>query len=101
VGVSIWKDGSSKIKVSDMATASDEAFVYLLIENYWDQWSTIDLEVYKNEATFETNSMKRKKERLFGENSQKMPMVHDDMVDGWMKAICDSIIFMRRRRLIG
>jgi len=41
VGVSTWKDGSSKIKVSDMATASDEAFAYLLIENYWDQWSTI------------------------------------------------------------
>ena len=57
VGVSTWKDGSSKIKVSDMATTSDEAFAYLLIEN--DQWSTVDLEVYKNEATFETNSMKK------------------------------------------
>jgi len=95
VGVSTWKDGSSKIKVSDMATASDEAFAYLLIENYWDQWSTVDLEVYKNEATFETNSMKEKRKAVWG-NSQKMPMVHDNMVDGRMKAICDSIIFMRR-----
>jgi len=96
VGVSTWKDGSLKIKVLELATASDEAFAYLLIENYWDQWSTVDLEVYKNEATFETNSMKKRKERLFGENSQKMPMVHDDMVDGQMKAVCNSIIFMRR-----
>jgi len=51
------------MKISDMATASDEAFAYLLIENYWDQWSTVDLEVYKNEATFETNSMKKKKRK--------------------------------------
>jgi len=71
VGVSIWKDGSSKIKVSNMATASDEAFEYLLIENYWDQWSTVDLEVYKNEATFETNSMKRKKKGCLGKIHKK------------------------------
>ena len=27
-------------KISDFATVSDEAFVYLLVENYWDGWST-------------------------------------------------------------
>jgi len=26
-----------------MATASDEAFAYLLVENYWDSWSKLDL----------------------------------------------------------
>jgi len=27
-------------KVSDIATVLDEAFAYLLIEIYWDEWST-------------------------------------------------------------
>jgi len=61
--VSTWKDGCTKMKVSDMATASDEAFAYLLIENYWDSWAFVDLDAYKNEATFETNSMKKKKRK--------------------------------------
>jgi len=85
--VSTWKDGCTKMKVSDMATASDEAFAYLLIENYWDSWAFVDLDAYKNEATFETNSMKKKKGRLFGESSLKMHMVPGDMEDGQMKAI--------------
>jgi len=37
VGMTIWKDSCTKQKVSEMATVSDEAFTYLLIENYWDE----------------------------------------------------------------
>ena len=63
VGVTTWRDGCIKLKVSDMATASDEAFTYLLIENYWDNWATLDLETYKNETTYENNSTKKKKRK--------------------------------------
>jgi len=30
-----------------MATASDEAVAYLLIENYWDTWATVALKAHK------------------------------------------------------
>jgi len=63
VGVTTWRDGCTNLKASDMATASDEAFTYLLIENYWDNWATLDLETYKNETTYEINSTKKKKRK--------------------------------------
>jgi len=43
VGISVWREGCQKTKVSQMTTASDEAFAYLLVENYWDSWSKLDL----------------------------------------------------------
>ncbi len=46
--------------MSEMSMASDQAFTYLLIENYWDNWATVDLEASKNETTFEINSTKNK-----------------------------------------
>jgi len=36
VGITVWKNAYTKQKVSEMATISDKAFTYLLIENYWD-----------------------------------------------------------------
>jgi len=54
-----------------MSTASDEALTYLLIENYWDNWATVDLEAYKNESTFEINSIRKKKEGNLGKIYQK------------------------------
>ncbi len=85
VGVNTWRDGCTKLKVSEMSTASDEAFTYLLIENYWDNWATLDLEAYKNETTFEIKSTEKKKGRQLGENIPKMHMVQDILVVGWMK----------------
>jgi len=35
VGITSWWDSCTKCTVSEMATASDEAFAYLLVENYW------------------------------------------------------------------
>jgi len=42
-----------------MATASDEAFAYLLVENYWEYWSNLDLKAYKSEVTYDKESNKR------------------------------------------
>ncbi len=54
-----------------MATASDEAFAYLLVENYWSTWSAVDLEKYQKESTFEKGSVKKKKRTAtFGKYTQ-------------------------------
>jgi len=50
-------------KVSEMATISDEAFAYLLVENYWDDWSKKELEEYFAEACFDNSIMKWKKRK--------------------------------------
>jgi len=59
VGIAVWKEGYQKKKISELASASDEAFAYLLIENYWDHWSTLDTKAYKSEVTFDKESNKR------------------------------------------
>jgi len=42
-----------------MATVSDEAFAYLLMENYWDYWSTLNLQEYKSDVTYDKESNKK------------------------------------------
>jgi len=37
--------------ISELASFTDETFAYLPIENYWDTWSTMDLEKYKEDTT--------------------------------------------------
>jgi len=63
VGISVWKEGCLKTKVSQMATASDEAFALLLVENYWESWSKIDLDQYKIETTFDVASNRKRKRK--------------------------------------
>ena len=63
VGSTTWRDGCIKWKVSEKSMVSDEAFTYLLIENYWDNWATLDLEAYKNETTYKLNSTKKKERK--------------------------------------
>ena len=64
VGYTAWKDGCTKSKVSELASITDEAFAYLLVENYWEVWSNIDLDAYKNEeAQFDERTSKRKKRK--------------------------------------
>ena len=46
-----------------MATISDEAFAYLLIENHWDSWSQLDLEQYKAELKFDVASNRKRKRK--------------------------------------
>jgi len=37
----------AKLPICEMATVSDEAFTLLLLENYWEGWSTKNLDEYK------------------------------------------------------
>jgi len=46
-----------------MATISDESFVHLLVENYWDEWSKKKLEEYISEASFDSSISKRRKRK--------------------------------------
>jgi len=52
-------DTCAKQKVSKIATVSDEAFAYLLIENYWDEWSTKNMEEYMGERYYDSSISKR------------------------------------------
>jgi len=71
VGITSWRDNCTKSTVSEMATVSDEAFAYLLVENYWSKWSAVDLETYQKESTFENGSVKKKKRTAtFGKYTQ-------------------------------
>ena len=44
-----WKKRRTKEKISKIATASDEAFVLLILENIWDEWIEGPLKSGKNE----------------------------------------------------
>ncbi len=59
VGISVWREGCQKKKDSEMATVSDEAFAYLLVENYWDYWSNLNLQDYKSDVTYDKESNKK------------------------------------------
>jgi len=64
VGYTAWKDGCTKFKVSELASLTDEAFAYLLVKNYWDVWTNIDIDAYKNEeAQFDERTNRKKKRK--------------------------------------
>jgi len=69
-----------------MATVLDEAFAYLFIENYWDAWSTKNLEEYMGGKLYDSSISKRKKEGQHGESTQRELGEHDIMLNGIMMA---------------
>jgi len=66
-----------------MATASDEAFAYLLVENYWEYWSNLDLKAYKSEVTYDKESNKRIK-RTFTWGKYNKSAYGARRYGGWM-----------------
>ena len=38
VGKTRWSDNIWQVKISDLATPSDEAFAHIILENNWDVW---------------------------------------------------------------
>jgi len=64
VGVAFWRKNSAKMPISEMATVSNEAFALLLLENYWDTWSTKNLEAYQKEATFDERTNQKKNSNM-------------------------------------
>ena len=66
-----------------MATASEEAFAYLLVENYWEYWSNLDLKAYKSEVTYDKESNKRiKRTSTWGKYTKSAYRAR--MYGGWM-----------------
>jgi len=66
VGVGAWRELCTKQKNSDFATVSDEAFVYLLVENYWDGWSTRRSDEPFMESDLIHGSKKKKRKIAWG-----------------------------------
>lgn len=62
VGITAWKTECCTKTVSEMASVSDEAFTYLLLENYWDEWANKDPKAYREETAYnhETNTRGRR-----------------------------------------
>ena len=98
VGMTIWKDSCTKQKVSEMVTVSDEAFTYLLIENYWDEWSTKNLDEYMQEVSYDSSTSKRKKGSQHGENTPRELWEHAIMLVGIKMALLDLTSYVRRLR---
>jgi len=61
VGVAFWRKHSAKMTISEMVTVPNKAFALLLLENYWDTWSTKNLEAYQKEATYDERTIKKKR----------------------------------------
>ena len=47
VGVAFGGTTLAKLTISEMTTVSNEAVALLLLENYWDTWSTKNLVAYQ------------------------------------------------------
>ena len=90
VGVAYWRKHCAKMTIRDMATISDEAFALLLLENYWESWSTKNVEEYKTEVSFD-ESTNQKKGKQLGVNTLVVPGVPNGLGDGQRMASCDSI----------
>ena len=96
VGSSIWRDCCTRQKVSDMATISDEAFAFLLVENYLDEWPKKKLEEYVAEASFDETTSKWKKRKVTWGNTQKEHWEHANILGGIRMVLLDLILFVRK-----
>jgi len=63
VGVAYWRKHCAKMTILDMAMILDEAFAQLLLENYWESWSTKNVEEYKTEVSFDESTNQKKKRK--------------------------------------
>ena len=77
-----------------MATISED-FTLLLLENYWEGWSTKNLDEYKSEVTIdETTNLKKGKQH--GANSLVAPGAQEDLEGGQRRALSNSISFIHK-----
>ena len=91
VGVAYWRKHCAKMTIRDMATILDEAFALLLLENYWESWSTKNVEEYKTEVSFDESTNQKRKGKQLGVNTLVVPGVPNGLGDGQRIASCDSI----------
>ena len=96
VGMAFWRKHCAKLPISEMATVPDEAFTLLLLENYWEQWSTKNLDEYKSEVTIDETTNQKKKGKQHGANSLVAPGAQEDLEGGQRRASSDSISFIHK-----
>ena len=84
VGHTAWKDGYTKSKVSELASITDEAFAYLLVENYYEVWTKKHIRTRKSSLMKEQG--RKRRGNLPGASTLGMHLVQGDMVGGQMKA---------------
>jgi len=57
----------AKMPIREMASMSNEAFTLLLLVNYWSNWSTKKLDLYRAETAVDAATMQKKKVSQLGE----------------------------------
>ncbi len=72
-----------------MATILDEVFALLLLENYWESWSTKNVEEYKTEVSFDESTNKKRKGKQLGVNTLVVPGAQNGLGDGPRMASSD------------
>jgi len=77
-----------------MAIVSDEDFALLLLENYWESWSTKNVEEYNTEVAYAKSQIKRKKQH--GVNLLVVPWVQNNLEDGLRRASYDSTSYIQK-----
>jgi len=73
VGVAYWRKHCGKLGIRGMATILDGAFALLFLENYWESWSTKNVEEYKTEVSFDENTNQKRKGKQPGVNTPVVP----------------------------
>ena len=79
-----------------MATISDEVFTLLLLENYWEGWSTKNFDEYKSEVTIDETTNQKRKRKQHGAHSLVVPGAQEDLEGGQRRALSDSISFIHK-----
>lgn len=70
VGKKTWNNETCAKKISKVATVSDEAFTLLLLENYWDSWSVIDINEYEGERELNKDKSFKRRKSIHGKWTQ-------------------------------
>jgi len=75
---------------------SDEAFAYLLVENYWDEWSTKNLDDYMGERCYNSSISKMEKRRATWGKYTKEAWGDGIMLDGIRMEYFDLISYVSK-----
>jgi len=68
VGVAYWRKNCGKMTISDMAIVLNEASALLLLVNYWESWSTKNVEECKMEVPYSESINQKRKGKQPGVN---------------------------------
>ena len=70
------------------------------MENYWESWSTKNVEEYKMEVTYDENTNQKRKGKQHGVNLLVVPGVQNSLGDGPRRSSCNSMNFIQKYKRI-